>query len=76
MGTKIVIPRELLEGMQELRLLGNDAAHIESQTFNEIGKNEIEISIEFTKEILKAVYQYESLLDKIRSLKIDEKSEE
>ena len=69
LGTKIVIPVELIEGMQELRLLGNDAAHIESNTFNEVGKNEVEISIEFTKEILKAVYQYESLLGKLRSLK-------
>ena len=69
LGSRIVIPRELIEGMQELRLLGNDAAHIESNTFNEIGKDEVEISIEFTKEILKAVYQYESLLGKLRSLK-------
>ncbi len=69
LGTKIVIPKELIEGMNELRLLGNDAAHIESNAFNEIGKNEVEISIEFTKEILKAVYQYESLLKKLRSLK-------
>ncbi|TCK85554.1 DUF4145 domain-containing protein [Albibacterium bauzanense] len=69
LGTKIVIPKELIEGMQELRLLGNDAAHIESNTFDEVGKNEVEISIEFTKEILKAVYQYESLLSKLRSLK-------
>lgn len=69
LGTRIVIPKELLEGMQELRLLGNDAAHIESSTFDEVGKNEVEISIEFTKEILKAVYQYESLLGKLRSLK-------
>ncbi len=69
LGTKIVIPKELIEGMQELRLLGNDAAHIESNTFSEVGKVEVEISIEFTKEILKAVYQYESLLGKLRSLK-------
>jgi hypothetical protein len=69
LGTKIVIPKELIEGMQELRLLGNDAAHIESNAFNEVGKVEVEISIEFTKEILKAVYQYESLLGKLRSLK-------
>ena len=55
--------------MQELRLLGNDAAHIEADTFEKIGKDELEISIEFTKEILKAVYQYESLLEKLRSLK-------
>ena len=69
LGGKIVVPKELIDGMQELRLLGNDAAHIESNTFNEVGKNEVEISIEFTKEILKAVYQYESLLSKLRGLK-------
>ena len=69
LGSKIMIPRELIEGMDELRLLGNDAAHIEANTFEEIGKNEIEISIEFTKEILKASYQYEDLLTKLRSLK-------
>lgn len=65
----IVLPKDLIEGMHELRLLGNDAAHIEAQTFEQIGKEELEISIEFTKELLKAVYQYESLLEKLRSLK-------
>jgi len=55
--------------MDDLRLLGNDAAHIEARTFNDIGKDEIEISLEFTKEILKAVYQYESLLQKMKKLK-------
>ena len=69
LGTKILIPKELIEGMNELRLLGNDAAHIEANTFEQIGKDEIEISIEFTKEILKATYQYEDLLSKLRSLK-------
>ena len=69
LGSKIMIPKELLEGMDELRLLGNDAAHIEANTFEQIGKTEIEISIEFTKEILKATYQYEDLLSKLRSLK-------
>ncbi len=67
--SKIVLPKELIDGMQELRLLGNDAAHIEANTFEQIGKEELEISIEFTKEILKAVYQYESLLEKLRNLK-------
>lgn len=69
LGGKILIPRELLTGMNELRLLGNDAAHIEAQTFAEIGKEEIEVSLEFSKEILKAVYQYENLLEKLRKLK-------
>lgn len=66
---KIVIPKELLEGMDELRLLGNDAAHIESKTFEQIGREEVEVGIEFTKEILKAVYQYSHLLSKLKSLK-------
>ncbi|MFT3903849.1 MAG: DUF4145 domain-containing protein [Niabella sp.] len=69
LGSKILIPQELLSGMNELRLLGNDAAHIETQTFYEIGKEEIEVSLEFTKEILKAVYQYENLLQKLKKLK-------
>jgi hypothetical protein len=66
---KIILPSELLDGMDELRLLGNDAAHIEAQAFDEIGKVEIEVGIEFTQEILRAVYQYSSLLTKIRELK-------
>lgn len=69
LGSKILIPQELLRGMNELRLLGNDAAHIEAQTFSEIGKEEIEVSLEFAKEILKAVYQYENLLQKLKKLK-------
>ena len=69
LSTQIVLPNELKEAMQELRLLGNDAAHIEAQTYDEIGKDEIEISIEFTKEILKGIYQYDSLLTRLRSLK-------
>lgn len=69
LGSTILIPKELLEGMDELRLLGNDAAHFESQAFEKVGKDEVEIAILFTKEVLKAVYQYEDLLTKLRSLK-------
>lgn len=69
LGGKILIPQDLLTGMDELRLLGKDAAHIEAQTFAEIGKEEIEVSLEFAKEILKAVYQYENLLQRLKKLK-------
>jgi hypothetical protein len=69
LGKTILIPQELIEGMDELRLLGNDAAHVEAKTYENIGKEEIEISMEFTKEILKAVYQYDDLLTKLRDLK-------
>src|ERR1700722_18059285 len=62
LGTKIVLPKDLLDGLDDLRLIGNDAAHIESKEYEQIGKEEVEIGIEFTKEVLKATYQYSALL--------------
>jgi hypothetical protein len=72
---KVVLPEELFDGMDELRLLGNDAAHVESRVFNEVGKEEVEIGIEFAKEILKAVYQHASLLARLQALKAQHEDE-
>ena len=69
LGTKIVLPKDLLDGLDDLRLLGNDAAHIESQEFNKVGQEEVEVGLEFAKEVLKAVYQYSALLSRLRGLK-------
>jgi len=69
LGGRVVLPKELLDGLDDLRLLGNDAAHIESQQFNKVGQEEVEIGIEFAKEVLKAVYQYSDLLTRLRALK-------
>jgi hypothetical protein len=69
LGKNIVLPRELLAGADNLRLLGNDAAHIESQEYQQVGKEEVELAIEFAKELLKATYQYSSLLKKFDALK-------
>jgi hypothetical protein len=69
LGTKIVLPKDLLDGLDDLRLLGNDAAHIESQEFNKVGQEEVEIGLELAKEVLKAVYQYSALLSRLRGLK-------
>jgi len=69
LASRVIIPKELLDGMDDLRVLGNDAAHIESQVFDNIGQEEVRIAIEFAKEIFKAVYQYSSLLAKLKSLK-------
>jgi len=69
LGAKIVLPKELLDGLDDLRLLGNDAAHIESREYDQVGKEEVEIGIEFTKEVLKATYQYSALLTRLRGLK-------
>jgi hypothetical protein len=69
LGSKVVLPQDLLAGLDDLRLLGNDAAHIESQEYNKVGREEVEVGIEFTTEVLKAVYQYSALLNRLRSLK-------
>ncbi len=69
LGNKVLIPKELIDRMSELRLLGRDAAHLEAQVFDEVGKEEVEVSMEFAKEIMKAVYQYSNLLEKLDSLK-------
>jgi len=66
---KVLISQELFEGMDGLRLLGNDAAHVESRTFDDVGKEEIEVAIEFVKELVKAVYQYSGLVARLESLK-------
>ncbi len=69
LGSKIVLPKELSEGLDDLRLLGNDAAHIESREYDKVGKDEVEVGIEFAKEVLKATYQYSALLNRLRALK-------
>jgi hypothetical protein len=62
---KVVIPEELFDAMDELRLLGNDAAHIEARSYENISDQELEVAIEFTKELLKGIYQYCTLLNKL-----------
>ena len=37
--------------------------------YAQIGKEEVEIAVEFTKEVLKAIYQYSRLLKGLNSLK-------
>jgi hypothetical protein len=69
LGSKVVLPTELLNGLDDLRLLGNDAAHIESTEYDKVGQEEVEVGIEFAKEVLKAVYQYSALLNRLRALK-------
>jgi len=67
--SKVVLPEELFHAMDELRLLGNDAAHIESKEYEQIGKDEVAVAIELTKEIFKSVYQMDNLLSKLKKLK-------
>lgn len=69
LGSKVVLPPDLLSGLDDVRLLGNDAAHIESQAYTKVSQQELDVAIEFTKEVLKAIYQYSALLARLRALK-------
>jgi hypothetical protein len=69
LSAKVVLPKALLDGLDNLRLLGNDAAHIEAQTYAQVGEEEVVLAIDITKEVLKAVYQYGSLIDRLNALK-------
>ncbi|MFI5708545.1 DUF4145 domain-containing protein [Kribbella sp. NPDC051620] len=65
----VILPVDLVAGLDALRLLGNDAAHIESKTFSEIGRPEVQLSFDVVKEILKGVYQYSALIASLNELK-------
>jgi hypothetical protein len=55
--------------MGELKALGNDAAHIEAKSYDKIGRDEAEDSIELAKEIIKALYQLDGLLGRLQARK-------
>src|SRR5262249_54934189 len=48
----VVIPQELLDGADELRILGNNAAHVEAEEYDAIGPDQSALAIELTKELL------------------------
>lgn len=68
LASVVVIPKELLEAADHLRLLGNDAAHIEAKTYQSVGEPEARIAIGLAKELLKAAYQYKGLLNQLTAL--------
>jgi hypothetical protein len=65
----LVIPNELLQAADHLRLLGNDAAHIEAKTYQSIGSVEVKIAIDLTKELLKARINTRAYWDNLRLCK-------
>jgi hypothetical protein len=75
LGTSVVLPQALLDGLDDLRLLGNDAAHLESRVYEKVGADELQVAIDVAKEILKATYQYEGLMRRLRALQKTESAE-
>lgn len=69
LSSKVILPPELLAGLTELRLLGNDAAHVESKSYDQIGTEELSVAIEFTREVLKATFQYGDIVRRLQALR-------
>lgn len=74
LGKTIVLPKGMVAALHNLRLLGNDAVHVEARIYAEVGKREVEVAIDVAKTILQATYQMDSLLGELEQLK--EQSEE
>lgn len=69
LSDKVAVASALVDGLDSLRVLGNDAAHVELKDFDEVGKTEAELALEITKELLKGVYQYDDLVGRLAALK-------
>lgn len=69
LGRQVVLPTEMIEGMHNLRLLGNDAAHVEAREYLEVGEPEVEAALAVTKLILGATYQSSATLRALESLR-------
>ena len=60
-------PDIILEAIKPLRFLGNDATHVEARLYDDVGQEEAELAIDVTKEVLKGVYQYGDLLERLKA---------
>lgn len=69
LATIVTLPKAFLDGLHDLRLLGNDAAHIDAQIYQDVGPQEVEAGIAVAKEFLRSVYQYEAVMDQLAALK-------
>jgi hypothetical protein len=76
LGKLVILPPAFLVGLHDLRLLGNDAAHLESRVYEDIGQEEVEVAVAVTKEVLKATYQYDGIMGSLAALKAKRQADE
>lgn len=65
------LPPILNEALHELRILGNDAAHVESEAYESISAAEVEDALAIFKEILKRIFQTERIVTRLRARRKD-----
>ena len=69
LAKRVPLAGELVDGLDSLRLLGNDAAHIEPKDFDAIGREALRLAIDVVKEILETVYQHADLVARLAAFK-------
>jgi hypothetical protein len=69
--TKLAIPAEMFEAIHNLRYLGNDATHVESRHYNEVGEYEVRIGLQVAKYIIESLHINVDLLDGLNKLRKD-----
>jgi hypothetical protein len=66
----------MLDALHDLRLLGNDAAHVELKDFDDVDKEKVEVALDIGKEILKAAYRYKAIMGRLNALELDAENED
>lgn len=69
LDSKVTLPHGFLAGLHDLRLLGNDAAHIDLRDFDEVGAEEASLALEMTKLLLQPLYQYGGVMARLAARK-------
>lgn len=67
--SQVVLPQAFFDAMMELKLLGNDATHVEARDYDDIGRSEASDALELVKEVLKALYQLQSIVGRLQARK-------
>lgn len=69
LGSKITLPTGLFSGIDNIRLLGNDAAHVISKDYDAIEKPEVDAALKLAKMLFSALYQHTSITAELEALK-------
>ena len=63
--TQVTLPKDLLDAVATMKLLGQNAAYVRAKDYNVVEKEEVELAIELTKDLLRNVYQYVGLVARL-----------
>jgi hypothetical protein len=69
----LILPDEIVDAMDEIRVFGNEGAHVFSRHY-EVSEKEVAIAIELVIEINRAIYSHRHLLTKLKEYKLNHRN--